>query len=59
MCENSELFNVAVFGLFKDDVKTLAIDVGYINDDLYQLLFAIINDIERQINGLINSLRNS
>lgn len=37
----------------------IANNVGYINDDLYQELFVIINDIERQINGLINSVRYS
>ena len=33
-------------------------NVGYINDNLYQELLSGINDIERQINGLINSIRN-
>ena len=33
-------------------------NVGYINDNLYQELLLGINDIERQINGLINSIRN-
>ena len=34
-------------------------NVGYINDALYQELLTDINDIEKQINGLINSIRNS
>ena len=34
-------------------------NVGYINDDLYNSLLVDINEIERQINGLINSIRKS
>ena len=34
-------------------------NVGYINEELYNNLLVGINDIERQINGLISTLRNS
>ena len=37
----------------------IAKNVGYINEDLYNNLLTDINDIERQINGLINNVRNS
>lgn len=34
-------------------------NVGYINDDLYNSLLDDINDIERQLNGLIANIRRS
>lgn len=37
----------------------IAKNVGYINEELYNNLLVDINDIERQINGLISTLRNS
>ncbi len=37
----------------------IAKNVGYINEELYNNLLTDINDIERQINGLINIVRNS
>lgn len=37
----------------------IAKNVGYINEDLYNVLTSDLNEIERQINGLIHSLRNS
>lgn len=37
----------------------IAKNVGYINEELYNNLLTDINDIERQINGLINNVRNS
>lgn len=33
-------------------------NVGYVNSDLYNELLNDLNEIERQINGLIHSLRN-
>lgn len=35
----------------------IAFNVGYINHDIYNSLTDNLNDIERQINGLIHSLR--
>ena len=35
----------------------IAKNVGYINGDLYSNLLTEINDIEKQINGLINNIR--
>lgn len=37
----------------------IAKNVGYINEELYNNSLVDINDIERQINGLISTLRNS
>ena len=37
----------------------IAKNVGYINEELYNNLLVDINDIKRQINGLISTLRNS
>ena len=37
----------------------IAKNVGYINEELYNNLLTDINNIERQINGLINNVRNS
>ena len=37
----------------------IAKNVGYINDELYSVLLNDVNEIERQINGLISSIRNS
>ena len=37
----------------------IAKNVGYINEELYSNLLTEINDIEKQINGLINIVRNS
>ena len=37
----------------------IAKNVGYINDELYGVLLNDVNEIERQINGLISSIRNS
>ena len=37
----------------------IAKNVGYLNEGLYNNLLAEINDIEKQINGLINNIRNS
>ena len=37
----------------------IAKNVGYINIDLYTDLLNDLNEIERQINGLINSIRKS
>lgn len=34
-------------------------NVGYIDDELYDNLIKDLNDIERQINGLITKIRNS
>ena len=34
-------------------------NVGYISQDLYEDLLSGLNEIERQINGLISTLRNS
>ena len=34
-------------------------NIGYINEELYNVLTNDLNEIERQINGLIHSLRNS
>lgn len=34
-------------------------NIGYIDDDLYNNLLADVNDIEKQISGLINNIRNS
>ncbi len=35
----------------------IAKNVGYINEELYSNLLTEINDIEKQINGLINNIR--
>ena len=35
----------------------IAKNVGYINEELYNNLLTEINDIEKQINGLINNIR--
>ena len=37
----------------------IAKNVGYINMELYNSLTSELNEIERQINGLISSIRNS
>jgi len=34
-------------------------NVGYVSEDLYNNLLTELNEIERQLNGLISSLRNS
>ena len=34
-------------------------NVGYISQDIYEDLLSGLNEIERQINGLISTLRNS
>lgn len=34
-------------------------NVGYISQDIYENLLSGLNEIERQINGLISTLRNS
>lgn len=34
-------------------------NIGYINEELYNVLTNDLNEIERQINGLIHSLRKS
>ena len=34
-------------------------NIGYINEELYNVLTNDLNEIERQINGLIHSLRQS
>ena len=36
----------------------IANNIGYINEELYNVLTNDLNEIERQINGLIHSLRN-
>ena len=37
----------------------IAKNVGYISPDIYDSLLAALNEIERQINGLISKLRDS
>lgn len=37
----------------------IAKNIGYINEELYNVLTNDLNEIERQINGLIHSLRQS
>lgn len=37
----------------------IAKNVGYISPDIYDCLLAALNEIERQINGLISKLRDS
>lgn len=34
-------------------------DIGYVSQDLYENLLNDLNDIERQLNGLISKLRNN
>lgn len=58
--EFAHFLDTALSSAFEVETQLqIAKNVGCINEDLYNNLLTDINDIERQINGLINNVRNS
>lgn len=58
--EFARFLDTALGSAFEVETQLLiSKNIGYINTELYENLLLDLNEIERQINGLILSLRNS
>lgn len=58
--EFAHFLDISLGSAFEVETQLLiARNIGYIDEDLYYNLLTDINDIEKQINGLINNIRNS
>lgn len=58
--ESARFLDTALGSAFEVETQLLiSKNIGYINTELYENLLLDLNEIERQINGLILSLRNS
>ena len=58
--EFAHFLDTALGSAFEVETQLLiSKNVGYVSEDLYNNLLTELNEIERQLNGLISSLRNS
>lgn len=56
--EYAKFLDIALGSAFEVETQLLiAKNVGYLNEELYNYLLAELNGIERQLNGLIHSIR--
>lgn len=56
--EYAKFLDIALGSAFEVETQLLiAKNVGYLNEELYNNLLAELNGIERQLNGLIHSIR--
>ena len=58
--EFAHFLDTALGSAFEVETQLLiSKNVGYVSEDLYNNLLTELNEIERQLNGIISSLRNS
>lgn len=56
--EYAKFLDIALGSAFEEETQLLiAKNVGYLNEELYNNLLTELNGIERQLNGLIHSIR--